>query len=57
MLQRSDIHPFGHGRVSALASVEEPSPEARESAASEVPFLRRAAMMSAGCQSVVMIPS
>lgn len=39
--------PFAHGRLSALARVEELKPAARDSAASEVPFLRSAAMMSA----------
>jgi len=43
--------PFGHGRVRALASVEELRPAWRETAAKEVPRLRSAAIMSAGCQS------
>lgn len=45
------ISPFAHGQVSALASVEELKPAARDTAASEVPFLRNAAMISTGCQS------
>jgi hypothetical protein len=49
--------PLGHGRVSAFASVEELNPDARDSAASDVPFLRKPAMMSAGCHPVFMILS
>ena len=46
-----NISPFGHGRDNAFDSVEEDKPAAREVAASVVPLLRKAAMMSAGCQS------
>ena len=38
--------PFGQGRVRAFARVEELSPWRRDSAASEVPFLRSAAIIS-----------
>ena len=48
--------PFGQGRESAFASVEEASPASRETAAIQVPRLCRAAMMSAGCQSFLIIP-
>lgn len=43
--------PFGQGRDSALASVDELNPALRDTAASVVPCLRNAAMISAGCQS------
>lgn len=43
--------PFAHGRINALARVVELKPAARDSAASEVPFLCSAAMISALCQS------
>jgi hypothetical protein len=49
--------PFGQGRVKAFASVDELNPAARDSAASDVPFLRKPAMISALCQPFVMIPS
>jgi len=38
--------PLGHGRESAFASVDELNPAPRETAASVVPLLRSAAMMS-----------
>ncbi|MCP2001883.1 UNVERIFIED_ORG: hypothetical protein J2Y78_000423 [Buttiauxella agrestis ATCC 33320] len=43
--------PLGHGRVNALASVDELSPAFLDSAARLVPRLRNPAIMSAGCQS------
>ncbi|OHY47429.1 hypothetical protein BBX45_13105 [Proteus mirabilis] len=43
--------PFGQGRDSALASVEELKPAWREMAASVVPRFLSAAIISAGCQS------
>lgn len=48
--------PFGHGRFRAFASVDEASPASRESFAILVPRLCKAAMMSAGCQSFLVIP-
>jgi len=49
--------PFGHGRTKAFANVDELKPAARDSAASDVLFLRKPAMISALCQPFVMIPS
>lgn len=49
--------PFGQGRVKAFARVDELNPAARDSAASDVPFFRKPAIMSALCQPFVMIPS
>jgi len=45
--------PFGHGRLSALASVEELKPLWRDSAASDELRLRNSAMISAGRISVL----
>ena len=47
--------PFGHGRDNALAKVDEFNPALRDSAAKDVPFFRRLAMISAGCQSVCFV--
>ena len=46
--------PFGHGRVRVFDSVDEASPASRDSFARLVPRLCKAAMMSAGCQSLVV---
>ncbi|CAQ86363.1 conserved hypothetical protein [Photorhabdus asymbiotica] len=50
------IHsPLGQGRDRALANVDELSPSLRDTAAKVVPSLRKAAIMSAVCQSFLFI--
>ncbi len=45
------LSPLGHRRINALDSVDELSPDSLDNAASVVPRLRNAAIISAGCQS------
>ncbi len=47
----ADVTALGQGRVNTFASVDELKPTERESAAIEVLFLCKAAMISALCQS------
>jgi hypothetical protein len=53
-----NLSPFGQWRLSAFASVEDASPDLRETADSDVPRFFCAAMMSAGCQSgcIILMP-